>query len=481
MHSHDLPTHDIPALDGNNAPIHSEDTFTDLEVIGEIPRDFSGMYVRNGPNAFYPPHWRYHAYDGDGMLHAVHFEAGKVTYRNRWIQTNALQEEVAAGQSLWTGLKESPRKDRPDQPLKNTSNTDVKYHAGRLVSMWYRSGMPYASDPYSLETLGTADYDGAITRISAHSRPDETTGELLYFDYGDKRPYFEYGVIGPDQKLKHKIEIPLPQLSLPHDMAVTPNYTILHDFPLRFDPEAQKIGRYKVKFMNDQESRFAVVPRYGSVDQVRWFTAKTNYMLHVVNAWEEGEEIVMVGTPYRMHPGSDGLPDARRLEQTIHQRQRDFLLYEWRFNLSTGKTQERIIDDVLNSEFPVINSAYQGLKNQFSYHIMFPLGGKEEPRFPGLVKYRLDTGGYIAYSEGPRFFYNEPGFAPRDNPVSEDDGYLVTLVWDPIELRSEIHVFDCLKARLAEGPVARIVLPRRVPNGFHATFVSQKTLDRWKA
>ena len=480
MQLDDLPVHDIPALSGNSAPVLQEDVFDDLTVIGQVPTDLNGLYVRNGPNAFYPPGWRYHAYDGDGMLHAVKFSHGRVSYRNRWIQTRALQEERAAGHSLWKGLKESMRADRPDEPLKNTSNTDVKYHAGRLISMWYRSGMPYALDPDTLETLGTADYDGAISRISAHSRPDEHTGELLFFDYSLTAPYMQYGVIGPDRKLRHKIDVPLDGPSLPHDMAVTEHYSILHDFPLRPDPDALRSGRYKVRFHADQPTRFAVVPRYGQASEIRWFEAKPCYMLHVVNAWEEGDEVVMVGTPYRMHEGADGRPDARRLEQTIHLRQRDFLLYEWRFNLKTGQTTERAIDDVLNTEFPVINSLYQGRKNRYSYNIVFPQGGREEPRFPGLVKYDLQTGGYLAYSAGPQFFYNEPGFAPRDNSQSEDDGYLVGLVWNPHDQRSEIQVFDCKGARIAEGPVARIILPRRVPHGFHATFVSQKTLDRWK-
>jgi carotenoid cleavage dioxygenase len=142
MKRDELPVHDIPALDGNNAPVHAEDHFEDLVVIGQVPADLNGLYVRNGPNAFYPPNWRYHAYDGDGMLHAVRFQQGKATYRNRWVSTRALREEQAAGHSLWKGLKEPMRADRPDEPLKNTSNTDVKFHAGRLISMWYRSGMP---------------------------------------------------------------------------------------------------------------------------------------------------------------------------------------------------------------------------------------------------------------------------------------------------------------------------------------------------
>ena len=476
----ELPVHDIPALNGNNGPIHQEDLFTDLPVIGKVPEDFAGLYVRNGPNAYFPPDWRYHAYDGDGMLHAVRFEHGKVSYRNRWVATSGLQEEQAAGHAIWRGLKEPWRADRPDEPLKNTSNTDVKYHAGRLVTMWYRSGMPYWVDPETLQTIGPADYDGAITRISAHSRPDEHTGELLYFDYALQKPYMRYGVIGPDRQRKHEIEIELPGPNLPHDMAITPNYTILHDFPLRPDPEALAAGRYKVRFFADQPTRFAVVPRYGRADEVRWFTAAPTYLLHVVNAWEEGDEVVMVGTPYRTYRDESGRIDARRLEQTIHLRQRDFLLYEWRFNLRTGQTTERAIDDVLNTEFPIINSDYQGRRNRHSWHVLFPQGGKEEPRFPGLVKYDLETGGYVAYSAGPQFFYNEAGFAPRDNPRSEDDGYLVTFVWNPRESRSELQIFDAYGARMAEGPVARVILPRRVPHGFHATYVSEQTLQRWK-
>jgi carotenoid cleavage dioxygenase-like enzyme len=479
-----LPVHEIPALDGNNAPIHDEGLFTKMQVIGEVPTDLNGLYVRNGPNAFYPPEWRYHAYDGDGMLHAVRFNRGQVSYQNKWIKTAALLEEQAAGEALWKGLKEPMRKDRPDQPIKNTANTDVKYHAGRLICMWYRSGLPYALDPDNLETLGPADFEGTIAKLSAHSRPDPHTGELLWFDYSLKAPYMEYGVIGPDRKMKHRIEIPLPGPRLPHDMAVTEHYTILHDFPLMPDPEALKLGRYKVRFYPDQATRFAVVPRYGKSSDIRWFEAKPGYMLHVVNAWEEsgpkGEEIVMVGTPYRMYTDEEGRIDARRLEHTIHLRQRDFVLYEWRFNLVTGKTQERTIDDLLNSEFPVINGDYQGRKNRFTYNILFPYGGKEEPRFPGLVKYDISTGGFVAFSAGANYFYNEPGFAPRDHAQSEDDGYLVTLAWNPLEAQSEIQIFDAKGGRMADGPVARIILPRRVPNGFHASFVSQTVLNRWK-
>src|ERR1044071_4798732 len=126
-----------PVLAGNYAPIDKETVLTDLKVIGEVPKDLNGLYVRNGTNRHYAAKGRYHWFDGDGMLHGAHFENGKVTYRNRWVRTKSFVEEEKAGQALWEGVMEPPRRDRPDMPLKDTSNTDVVFHAGRLITMWY--------------------------------------------------------------------------------------------------------------------------------------------------------------------------------------------------------------------------------------------------------------------------------------------------------------------------------------------------------
>ena len=126
-----------PFLSGLHSPMDDERTITDLAVTGSIPAELDGRYVRIGPNPVTPPNPAvYHWFTGDGMVHGVKLKGGKALwYRNRWIRTEGLQEEQAAGKALWKGLKESVRKDRPDQPLKNTSNTDVKYHAGRLITI----------------------------------------------------------------------------------------------------------------------------------------------------------------------------------------------------------------------------------------------------------------------------------------------------------------------------------------------------------
>jgi len=38
-----------PALMGPFAPVQDESVWSDLEIIGSIPKDLSGVYLRNGP------------------------------------------------------------------------------------------------------------------------------------------------------------------------------------------------------------------------------------------------------------------------------------------------------------------------------------------------------------------------------------------------------------------------------------------------
>ena len=56
-------------------------------------------------------------------------------------------------------------------------------------------------------------------------------------------------------------------------------------------------------------TRYGVIPRFGTDADVRWFTFEPCYMLHVVNCWEEGDEIVMIG--------------CRTADPTLHPDRRD--------------------------------------------------------------------------------------------------------------------------------------------------------------
>ena len=96
-------------------PVIGHTTDSDLTVLeGEIPRDLDGIYLRNTENPLLPAIGRYHPFDGDGMLHAISFEDGRASYRNRMIATEGLGAEIQAGAPLWAGILESPEKSLRD-------------------------------------------------------------------------------------------------------------------------------------------------------------------------------------------------------------------------------------------------------------------------------------------------------------------------------------------------------------------------------
>lgn len=458
-----------PYLLGVFAPVRDELTLDDLEVIGEIPKDLNGVYLRNGPNRRFAARGRYHMFDGDGMIHAAHFENGKVRYRNRYVRTKAFEQESAAGRALWTGLMENP-KDNPfgnghGLGIKDAANTDVIFHRGQVLATWYLCGTPYGIDPLSLETLGAQDFLGTFAGdMMAHPKVDEATGELFWFDYGPDRNYLRYGVIGAEGAQTHLTHIDIPSPRLPHDMAITGNYSILMDLPLVQDQEARRNGKYRIFYDRELPARFAVIPRHGTGAEVRWFEAKPCYIYHVVNSWEEGDEIIMdvcrVKNPQHQttfeHPLANMLAYMRL----------DAQLYRYRFDLRTGQTTEAPLDDA-NIEFPSVDSRIMGKSHRYSYNMS--LGNEPTLLFDGLVRFDSRTGTKEEHKFGKGRWGAEAPFAPRDGSTGETDGYLVCFVNDEAEDRGEIDIFDA--EDVAAGPVARVLLPQRVPSGFHACWV----------
>ena len=463
-----------PYLMGVYAPVHDEITADDLEVIGEVPRDLNGVFLRNGPNPRFEPPGRHHWFDGDGMVHGVHIENGQVRYRNRWVRTEAFEAESEAGKALWSGVMEdmapNPFGNSHGLNLKDSANTDVIFHRGKVLATWYLCGTPYSLDPLSLETLGAEDFlETLVGDVMAHPKVDERTGELFWFDYGPKPPYMRYGVVGPQGRVEHVTDVDLPGPRLPHDMAITENFAVLMDLPLIQDQEAARSGRHKIVFERSMPSRFGVIPRRGHGSEVRWFEAEPGYIYHVVNAWEEGTEVVLdVCRVKRPQPVSNR---RSKLAQMLAYLRLDAQLWRYRFDLTTGRTREGAVDDD-NTEFPSIDARLTGQPTRYAYNVH--ISPEETLLFDGLVRYDRTTGQKQEHRFGPGRWGSEAPFAPRDGATGEDDGYLVTFIQDEREQRSELAIYDA--ADLPKGPVGRVLLPQRVPLGFHACWIRSDQL-----
>jgi carotenoid cleavage dioxygenase len=452
-----------PYLKGLYAPAAAETAAADLPVIGEIPRDLFGAYFRNGPNPALPPQGLHHWFDGDGMIHGVWFENGRARYANRYVGTADFVAE-REGAAPMPGIF-SPAQTRAARTTvyKDTANTDLVLHDGRLLALWYVSGRPVAVDASTLETLGEESFGGELPKnVSAHSKVDPATGELVFFDYELYEPRMSFGTVSKDRRLTHFQEIELPGPRLPHDMGMTENYVILHDLPVVFTDAALRNRMWQIH-VADQPTRFGVAPRRGG--DPKWFEFPTSYIYHVINAWEEGEEVVMAAckmVPNGFSPDPATYGPYAAMTTVLALRARPFL---WRMNLRTGEGREEQLDDRL-SEFPVVNLTTLGRKSRFSYHVV--MDDHVEQRFSGLLKYVLSTGDAIAHEFPKGVFGSEPAFAPREGAASEDDGYVITFVTDAASGRSEALIIDA--RNFSKPPLARVLLPQRVPAGFHGVW-----------
>lgn len=453
----------------------------DAEVIGEIPTDIDGIYVRNTENPILEPLGHYHPFDGDGMLHVMSFQDGKAQYRNRMVRTKGYVAEEEAGKALWAGIANNPElSTRPGWGaqgyVKDSSSTDVVVHAGKILSTFWQCGDGYRTDPYTLEQHGTESWI-PLDGISAHPKVDERTGELLFFNYSKHPPYQHYGVVDRNNQLIHFTPVPLPGPRLPHDMAFTENYSILVDLPLFWDPQLLQEGRHHARYFPDTPTRFAIIPRYGSADEIKWFEADPTYVLHWMNAYEEGDEIILDGYFQEdpSPPPLPGLPKAvGQMMANIDENSFKSKLHRWRFNLKTGAVQEQHLDERI-LEFGSFNQRYAGRKTRYQYSTWTKPGWF---LFSGIVKHDFETGESWSLPFGEECYGSEAPFVPRIDAKDEDDGYLVSFITDMQQDRSECVLIDAKD--IEAGPVCRIILPQRICSGTHATWADGPTVRSYQ-
>jgi carotenoid cleavage dioxygenase len=460
-----------PYIQGPYAPVAEEITAHDLEVVGELPRDLHGTFVRNGSNPKLPPRGRYHWFDGDGMIHGVELAGGTATYRNRFVRTRGLNAEIEAGRPLWTGILEPPDLTNPRGPFKNTANTDLVFHAGKLLALWWQSGVPYELRLPDLETCGEELFGKKHKAgISAHPKVDPRTGEMMFMTYGMLPPFLSYGVIDAKGELAHFVPIAsVPGPRYQHDIAITERFTILMDLPMYSDPEMLKIGKSRVRFFRDKPARFGLIPRRGTDADMRWFEAQPCYVYHTINAWEEGDEVVLLGCRIA-DPlvGDPSNPKTTYEVPAIGLQRLEPYLHEWRMSLATGKVTERRLGDVM-VEFPRMDNRLLGVRSRYSYNPKFA----HTPTlfFDGLIKHDFERGTDVPHVYPAGWSAGEAVVCPREGSTGEDDAYVLTFALEHSTGKSELWIWSAKD--FGGPPIARVKIPARVPVGYHAWWVPE--------
>ncbi|UYO55035.1 carotenoid oxygenase family protein [Rhodopseudomonas palustris] len=462
-----LQVRGVPQTWDNIAPIPMECDAPFLTIKGELPRELNGTLYRNGANPqFISPnaHWFF----GDGMLHAFHLENGRASYRNRWVRTPKWLAEHAAGRPLYgefnMRLKDAPASTPRDG---NVANTNVVYHAGRLLAL-EEAHLPMQIERETLETRGYCDYGGALQGpFTAHPKIDPVTGEMLFFGYNVGRPLgrgMMHGAIDASGRLTRLERFKAPYSAMVHDFIVTAKHVLFPILPLTGSIWRAVRGKPPYAWEPRKGSYVGVMPRSGSVRNIRWFRTEPCFVFHVMNAWDEGNTIiadVMQSEAPPFFTDTDGRsldPDKSRAR-----------LCRWTFDLAgrSDSFQRSYLDDI-NGEFPRIDERRAGLHSRHGWYACM------NPEAPDVLSGLVHVGG--DGERRARYFLpigdtiGEPVFVPRSRDSGEADGWLLAVVWRGCENRSDLAVFNA--SDIAAGPIALVQLGHRIPDGFHGNWVA---------
>ncbi|MGB3621795.1 MAG: carotenoid oxygenase family protein [Ketobacter sp.] len=440
-----------PYLKGAYAPVDVETTSTSLKVQGQIPEQLNGVFTRIGPNPISVPNpATHHWFIGEGMVHGLRLENGKaVWYRNRWIGTNNTNRQL--NRPLAPGKRHG---------INDTVNTNIIRHGGSNWAMVEAGALPVELDD-ELETLQHSLFNSnAVGCFSAHPHLDPLTGELHAICYDAKQPFrIFYHVIDQQGQLSRRVSIPVKHGPMVHDCAITTSQTILLDLPVTFSMRSLiKGARFPYQWNKRHRARVGLLPRLGNRQDVRWFHLDPCYVFHTCNAFDanDGSVVVDVVVHQRMFDNSIQGPEPQQVT-----------LERWTLPPDGDQVQRKVISS-LSQEFPRFDERLATRAYRYIYTVGVELSKQDSPQ--PLYRHDVESGARIHHDFGPQKISGEVIFIPRSDQGREDDGWLLSYVYDLANNSSEVVI---LNADDLDGePQAIIKLPVRVPLGFHGNWLA---------
>jgi carotenoid cleavage dioxygenase len=446
-HSNDtISVQENPFLQGNFAPVEQELTASELKVEGTIPTELKGTLLRDGPNPIEPGpdhHW----FQGNGMLHAISLADGAATgYRNRYIRTERIEQAL--------GYRAVDK--NPNQPaVQGSGSVNVIGHAGRILALG-EVGLPFEVDT-DLNTLRLYDFnDGLKTNMTAHPKIDGKNGELVFFGYDFGAVSLRYHLADADGRLIRTVEINKPVPTMMHDFGVTASRAIFMDLPVAFDLEmAMRGAALPFRWRDDIPARLGILPRTAEKDETQWIEIEPCFVYHPLNAYDEGEQIVM-----------DVVRHERTFVEGRLQGGGKSRLERWIIDPAKERVEQEILHDA-EQEFPRVDPRVECHRHSIGYGVAFNINGGG----PGnLLKHDLEARTATVHDVGAGGAASEGVFVPVG--PGEDEGYVLSVIYDATTASSHLRIIDAQD--FTAQPVARIMLPQRVPFGFHGNWIAER-------
>ncbi|MEX2267415.1 MAG: carotenoid oxygenase family protein [Acidimicrobiia bacterium] len=444
-----------PYLLGNYAPVHDERDDADLEVTGAVPPELHGLLLRNGPNPIVDPDpAMYHWFLGDSMLHGIELRGGRARYRNRFVRTPSAAAALG---------EDAPGKSSDVNGVEGKASTALVHHAGRILAL-YEVSLPteVRSD---LSTVGALDFDGALgTPFTAHPKVDPITGEMVFFGYDVfGPPYLRYHVVDASGHLVTAEAITLPAAVMMHDFAITSTRAVFMDLPVVFDLALVGTQPAPFAWRPDNGARVGVMPRSGTDADVVWCDVEPCYVYHPMNAYDDADGNVVLDVArypdmFETQDNGPGASTAPRLER-------------WLVDQGRARVTVEMLDDS-GQELPRIDERQTGRVHRYGYTMEIT---SEWAVQNGLRKHDLVAGKVERHDAGTGRAAGEPVFVPASPDAGEDEGWVLSVVYDATTDSSDVLVIDATDFTAA--PVATIHLRRRVPFGFHGIWVAGARLE----
>lgn len=455
------------------------------EIEGQIPDELQGTLFRNGPGLLDINGEKFHhPFDGDGMISRITFNNGKAHYRNRFVRTEGYLAEQKAGKILYRGVFGTQKPggwlaNFLDLNLKNIANTNVIYWGGKLLALW-EAAEPHRLDPITLETLGKEFFNGVLSEgeaFSAHPRFDQNSnldnGEKCLVSFSLKSGLSStITILELDRagKIVRKHAHSIPGFSFIHDFAITPNYCIFFQNPVNFNPIPFALGIKGagecIQYQPNKPTRVILIPRNPQEKNINTIDIQSGFVFHHANAYEQGDELVIDSICYENLPEVESGSDFREVDfEALKPGQL------WRFSLNLNdKIARQELIEARCCEFPSLHPEKVGRPYRYLY-----MGAAHNERgnapLQAFVKLDLHSKKEQIWSAAPHGYASEPVFVPRPGCEKEDDGWVLALVYDSQNHRSDVVILDA--SDFTKGPIARLHLKHHIPYGLHGNFTNE--------
>ena len=290
---------------------------------------------------------------------------------------------------------------------------------------------------------------------------------MLFFVYNAKGLISEdmsFHVVDKDGKLTRSETFKAPFASMVHDFITTRDHIIFPIMPLTGSMDRAMSGEPVYAWEPEKGSFIGIMPRAGSVEDIRWFRGDPAYVFHSMNAFSDGDIVTCDVCEYGeapLFPHVDGTPADPEKSKAY--------LKRWTFDLGSNSDDYSIdqLDDTV-CEFAKLDERFTGLNYR---HGFFACEGGQESTsggFNALGHIDHNSGKVSIFDMGAQFATSEPVFVAKSDGAAEGEGYLVANVYDTATDKSHLMILDA--ENLEAGPIGKAMLDHRVPFGFHGNW-----------